>query len=467
MGKMLAHKTTTIQRPNILLIVTDQQNIDMISALKMNDGKYVSTPNLDKLVERGYTFTNTYCANPLSMPSRMALFTGSSPAQYGVRNNEVEKSCMNSVLRMVSARSMGHVFKREGYETYYGGKVHLPFSNWMHKESFQERYGFKYLCADERNELAKVGADFIQSYQSKVPFLLVLSFINPHDICFVMPSKTRPPFEKAYKREPEIKMAVDSLSRIADSMPVGFFETDASAPLPKNLQPTVNNIYDNGRLISDKTDSEWRRYIWMYHRMVEIVDAQIGKVLDALDKSPLKDNTIVIMTSDHGEMRGSHQMIGKNIQYEEAQRVPLIFAGRGIKKGMDDKSVICNGWDLLPTMCEMASIANVPNYEGISLYGLVTEGKPLLKRDYIYLESLQSYQIIKQGRYKYTVREASGLPCMFTDLKVDSLETMNLIEKPQYQDVITELKVILDEELEHRQIVLDENGWRNSKGRVK
>lgn len=446
------------QRPNILLVVTDLQNIDMISALRMGDGKYISTPNFDRLVNKGYTFTNTYCANPLSLPSRSALFTGTSPAQFGIRNNNVEKKYMDRVLKMVEERSMGHVFGRGGYDTYYAGKVHLPFSDIAHKETFEKRYGFEYLSTDEREGLSQVGADFIRNHQSEKPYLLVLSFINPHDICFVMPSKVIPSFEQAFERHPDIKVTVDSLNRVADAMPVGFFDTDASAPLPKNLQPTTNSIYGTTRIVANKTDSEWRRYVWMYHRMVEIVDAQIGQVLDALEASPQKDNTIVVMTSDHGEMGGSHQMIGKNIQYEEAQRVPLIFVGKGIKHKIDSKSMICNGWDLLPTLCKLAAIDDTPTYEGLSLDEVIKGGNLQQKRDYIYSESHQSFQILKNGRYKYTMRESAGLPCMFTDLKVDPFEVTNMIDDVKYHDLVIELKETLDKELKQRNIVLDENG---------
>ena len=176
----------TEKKPNILLIMTDQQNMDMINALRGLNSHFVSTPNLDRLVKSGYTFTNNYVAFPLSVPSRFAIFTGESPLRYGVRNNNPTPNLHDGIVPMLNQRAMGVIFKNAGYQTYYGGKVHLPFATGKGNalSGDAKGYGFDtFLTKDAREELGDLGAKFFAERKDDTPFLLVLSYINPHDIC--------------------------------------------------------------------------------------------------------------------------------------------------------------------------------------------------------------------------------------------------------------------------------------------
>ena len=139
-------------KPNIILIMTDQQSYNAISAhADMYGGSYFSTPNIDRLAKEGLSFTRTYCANPVSVPSRFALFTGMFGGQYGIRENQCAEADETEVRAMLAQNGMGAVFNRGGYETYYGGKVHLPFSAKEGKSKFAAPagYGFETYFTDD------------------------------------------------------------------------------------------------------------------------------------------------------------------------------------------------------------------------------------------------------------------------------------------------------------------------------
>ena len=166
-------------KPNIILIVTDQQSYNTISAHSdINKDSYFSTPNIDRLANSGISFTRTYCSNPVSVPSRFSLFTGSFGGKYGIRENQMTQAEESQVRPVLSERGMGNVFSRGGYETYYGGKVHLPFCGKEGNSKFTApvAYGFQnYYTNDEREELGIKTAEIIDSkgnQKSEKPFLL-------------------------------------------------------------------------------------------------------------------------------------------------------------------------------------------------------------------------------------------------------------------------------------------------------
>ena len=113
----------------------------------------------------------------------------------------------------------------------------------------------------------------------------------------------------------------------------------------------------------DYNERDWRNYRWIYCRLTERVDAQIGQLLDALKKNGLEKNTLVIFTSDHGDMDGSHRLASKNVFYENSVGVPFIMQYKGVIPAgvVDNKSLISNGLDVLPTLCDYAGVS-APNY---------------------------------------------------------------------------------------------------------
>ena len=167
-----SHGAEVVQQPNILLIITDQQFADAMSS-RIGD-KYLKTPAMDRLAARGTLFTRAYCANPLCVPSRTSMLTGRYPHETGTQTNKSPK------LDADEFPCLGNVFKQAGYDTGYVGKWHLPFSR---RDTTQHGFDFmqniKSNGADHASPAAAI--EFLRKPRTK-PFLLVASFVNPHNI---------------------------------------------------------------------------------------------------------------------------------------------------------------------------------------------------------------------------------------------------------------------------------------------
>ncbi len=436
-------------KPNIVYVMTDQQSYNMISGLsKYNtlNPNYSSTPNIDRLVRSGISFTNAYCANPLSVPSRFALFTGEYGGKYGVRGNlpKVDNAQLDELFKK---SAMGNIFIRNGYQTYYGGKVHLPFPKRNSKFDHPINYGFQeYISKDDADSLAITAADLIRNRTSKTPFLLVASFNNPHNICAEAGANEKRSVNIKEGR-PEISNDVMDMRRKADAFnQIDFFNNVAPA-LPVNFDRTIGFPTDFMKwTFHDWSEDYWRRYRWIYSQMTTEIDTSIGRILDAIDQSKFKDNTIIIFTADHGEMQGAHHASLKELPFDECQRIPFIIAGKGIVQNQVDNSLVCNGTDLIPTMCELAGIPIPSNLKGISLAKRATSNAPVIPRKYMYLEGTKFSQIIENQKYKYTHFDAGSSPEMLIDLSVDpgekkDVSTGNKAYKAKTAELRNELSI--------------------------
>lgn len=451
------------EKPNILLIITDQQSYNAVSALKdIYPGDYFNTPNIDRLVNDGLAFTNTYCTNPVSVPSRFALFTGKYGGQYGVRENKCSDAEESEVRPMLEQNGMGHVFARGGYDTYYGGKVHLPFSGDKGKNAFQAptSYGFEnYYTSDERDALGIEAGKLIDRLaheKQDKPALIIASFLNPHDICLESSTGLSPIVEDKGGRKQVITECVRSMRARAAAIDSVDFYANHVPDLPFNFDRTAGFPNYKKAPYKDFPEYYWKKYRWIYGQLVELVDSHIGHILDALDRNPkMKENTIVIFTSDHGEMQGAHQMVTKGVPYDECQRVPLIFAGKGVKNGRNG-STVCNGTDLLPTLCELAGI-EAPECDGISVANKVLgKDKKTDTERIIYTEG-DGFISISDGRYKYSLFDGANGAEMLVDLKKDNGELVNIIaDNPE---IATRLKNAIPEKLYRVQ-----NKYLNKKG---
>ena len=425
-------------KPNIILIMTDQQSYNAISAhADIYGGSYFSTPNIDRLAKEGLSFTRTYCANPVSVPSRFALFTGVFGGQYGIRENQCVDVDEFEVRTMLAQNGMGAVFNRGGYETYYGGKVHLPFSAKEGRSNFAAPagYGFEtYYTDDERDGLGIAAGKLIEEKAAQQqtggnkPFLLVASFLNPHDIC--LESSTNLSAEVIGKEEGKkslITQCVRQMRARAAAIDSVEFYRDHAPALPFNFAMTQGFPDMKRNPHKDFPDWYWRKYRWTYGQLVALVDSHIGHILDALDRHPeLKRNTIIVFTSDHGEMQGAHHTVTKNLPYDECQRVPFIFCGRGITPGERDNSLVCNGTDLLPTMCQLAGIPLPAKTDGVSLADRVLGRGKAPQRKALYIEGDGFLNVIS-GTNKYTLFDGKNSGEMYIDLKSDNGELKNII----------------------------------------
>lgn len=439
-------------KQNVLIIMTDQQSYNMMSC---TGNSAVHTPNMDYIAGKGYRFEKVYCSNPVSTPSRFSIFTGHRASEIGVRENTPFYD-KQKVVPIIEESAMGNLFRKAGYETLYSGKIHLYGTKDV------ANYGFELHGLDPYNGPAeyaeKTLAEKGSSKQDK-PFLMVLSFLNPHDICMKIGVDEK---DKSGDNEKDMEHSVEPsrLLEIQKSLSADQYQQQIP-PRAKNTAPIQGEV--RGMVsMNDRSrawnEDQWKLYGWMYYRLTESVDAQVGRVLEALRKSGLEDNTLVVFTSDHGELNGAHNLNTKNCMFEECQRVPLIIAGKGVKSNFVDKStLVCNGWDILPTVCDMAGVNYPSNLSGISLKPYLTGKGRTPDRKYIVTENYNGYQIT-DGRYKLSVYELPGNPETLTDLSVNPGETLNFAHNAKYASIEKELKAQLMADLSARGLTpLSEN----------
>ena len=194
---------------------------------------------------------------------------------------------------------------------------------------------------------------------------------------------------------------------------------------------------------------QWRYYIWSYYRMVEEVDAEIGRVLDALDDAGLAEDTLVIFTSDHGEGRGRHRMIVKNYLYDEAVKVPLIFALPGrVAENVQDREHLVSGADIMATVCDFAGVEPPKGLTGGNLRPIL-EGRAAEWREFamaeVKLTSATPGFMLRTADYKYILYQGDPVEQLF-DMKNDPGEMKNLAPDAKSADILAAHRALLREQ---------------------
>jgi arylsulfatase A-like enzyme len=362
--------------------------------------------------------------------------------------------------------TLGHLFKREGYRTPYYGKWHLShkddrqqaliaygFEDWTETDPLTGRVincgeinGGGPRCGEDNDPVyARQASEWLLGPESgKGPWFLTCSLVNPHDIC------QYPGNYPEFKKRPMVH----------DRPPPNW--NDDLKDKPKGharWQFYSDLIY--GR-VAKNSETAWRKYLDFYAYCLEDMDKNLGTVLDALDRSGLRDNTIVAFISDHGEMGGSHGLRYKGyFAYEEEMNVPLAFSWPGrIDKGATTDALAC-GMDLMPTLLSLAGIHN-PNYmAGVDLAPVIKDPKASV-RDHVifhadvdYLGPLDNIPLhircIRDHDWKYVYyfhpNKKNLVDYELYDLRDDPLEMKNLARDSGYVKKRNELHDrVMDEE---------------------
>lgn len=408
------------ERPNFLLLITDQQTHNAMSCAA---NPWLKTPAMDALAARGTRFGAAYCTYPVCSPSRGSIFTGRMPHETGVR--------VNGQAIAAGIPSLGEIFRDAGYETTYGGKWHLP-QNFDGMTGFTRIIGGSGMGEKMDQPLAGASAAWLRG-KPRQPFLHVASFMNPHDICEWIrrhPGSRHHPDPDRFPPAPA-NMAVDPLE-------------------PEAMQYHRRAGYD---LMSQGVGiaSSWRRddvrhYLHDYYRMVEAVDGCVGQVLGALRETGLERNTIVAFLSDHGEGAGGHLWAQKASFYEESARIPLIFAGPGVRAGHAEHTALASLADIVPTFCDYAGIPAPPNVRGISLKPVLSGGavqRTFVAGELRYADAAREGRMIRTSRHKYVVFNSGARPEQLFDLDADPGEVLNLAARPEGQAELDRHRAIL------------------------
>ena len=422
------NKVTAASRPNILVIMTDQQ---FAGAMSCAGNPYLKTPAMDKLAEDGVLFTNAYCGNPLCVPSRTVMMTGKMPHETHITTNA------GGETKNLKTPMLGRFFADAGYDCGYIGKWHLPV-----KEAQADIHGFTWFPkghAHGKFQDAKVHeavAEFLHQERDK-PFLMVASFYNPHDICQWARGEALPQSPIPEPPQPDE----------CPPLPDNFAVPENEPEVIRKVQSTFAEVYPS----VDWTEDKWRQYRWAYYRLIEKVDVHVGEVMKALQAAGVADNTLVVFTADHGDGAAAHHWNQKQVLYEEAARVPFIVSNQFLTKAgaVDSTHLVSSGLDLIPTLCDYAGIPVPEGLRGCSVRSLATGENPTQWRDELVCETEFSRnsnttgvtgRMLRTQQYKYIVYSEGTLREQLFDMENDRGEMQNLAVAPEKKSVLDDCR---------------------------
>jgi arylsulfatase A-like enzyme len=457
------------ERPNLLFIMTDQQRFDALSCM---GNTVLETPNIDRFANEGVLFQNAYSANPVCVPSRAVLLTGFSSVNTTVESNgDYLKEDVPDVP------TFDEILKKNGYAAEYYGKWHTPYlfagcydndvypignhhglphiitkyKEWLEKNGVKRKepgegqlfsgrnqrpytpvkldYSYKMANLSTEEKMNLKAGQYTQfgridlppriSYVAYTaeetmkaldrlkdgPFTLTCSFDPPHP-----PMVVQEPYYSMYPPE--------------------------TIPVPENIDdPMTDSPYKARATGKDewryKDEENIKHMRSIYYGMVKEIDVWVGEILDKLDELGLAENTLVIFTSDHGEMLGDHGLHSKSIFYEGGVHVPLLmrFPGR-IKPGTVVEEPV-SSMDVCPTILDYMD-KQIPKCDGISLRTFI-EGNPV-EHDVVSYSTggNNPNYMIRSGNLKLMMAQDEDADCVdgLFDLDADPLEMRNLIVMP-------------------------------------
>lgn len=434
-------------KPNVLFLICDDLNCDLSSY----GHPTVQTPNLSQLAQRGVQFNRAYCQYPLCGPSRASFMTGLYPDQSLVKRNAIyiREHVPNVQTLSQAFRGAGYFAARVGKIYHYNVPKHIGTSG--HDDPYSWNLTINPRGRDKQEEdkifslkpgafgatlswLAAEGADEEQTdgiaateaiellerfSNQEQPFFLAVGLYRPHTP-FVAPKK----YFDLYPLE-EIDVP---------TIPDGYLDT---LPLPARKSIT--------RRKEERTISAMhaKQAIQAYYASISFADAQLGRILAALEELGLKENTIVLFTSDHGYHMGEHGHWQKTTLFENATRVPLTMAGPGVKS-LPDSDALAEMVDFYPTLTELSGVEPPPTLSGVSQVG-VLQGKEASVRESALSEYSGGYSL-RTSRYRYTEwgeHAADGRELY--DHDTDPKELHNLAEMEEHQALVQRLSLQLAE----------------------
>ncbi len=422
------------RRPNIVYIMTDQQ---FGGAMSCTGNPYLQTPAMDRLAALGVRFEKAYCAFPLCVPSRVAMFSGRMPHEAGVYVN-----CKVSREAFPFA-TLGRAVADAGYDCHYIGKWHLTIPT-----SRKQVHGFAEIESPGGHghdaARAERAAAFLRR-EHENPFFLVVSFLNPHDCCQLARGEDLAKFEGPIGPVPP----EDEQPPLPDNFEIPEGEPDQLRVWQKENSERVYRSY-----FWDK--KRFREYLWGYYRLVEKVDAEIGKVVDALEESGRLEDTVVVFSSDHGDGHSRHRWNQKWSLYDESARVPFLVAWKGrTLAGRVDHHLVSSGLDLMPTICDYAGASVPKGCLGRSVRRLAEGRAQATWRKFVVSETsfgnwakvgtadYPKARMVRSDRYKYIAYDKGQRREQLIDMKADPGEMVNLAGKPEMADVLQQHRAYL------------------------
>jgi len=425
-----------VEKPNIVFILTDQWRA---SSLAYAGNSVVLTPNIDQLAKESVNFTNAVSVCPVCTPYRASLITGRYPTSTGMFLNDIylpsEEICM------------AEIFKSEGYNTAYIGKWHLDGHGRENNVDPARRQGFEYWkgleCSHDYNHMpyyenddpvkkyregyspfaeSKDARDYLEMHsKDKNPFLLFVSFATPH-----FPHQSAP---QEYK----------------DLYP--FSKLILNPNVPDSLKGMVLGELQG------------------YYAHCTATDHAIGELINKIKLLGLSENTIVVFTSDHGEMMGAHGSLPyrKQLAWDESTHVPFLIRLPGIEKNRGSNlNVPLTTPDILPSLLGLSGIKIPKSIEGSDLSAVVKTNDPNMDRAALFMNVCpfdvnypdKEYRAIRTKQYTYA-RTPDG-PFMLFNNKTDPYQLNNMVNKPEFAD----LQKDLDNQLNKQLVDINDAGFK-------
>jgi arylsulfatase A-like enzyme len=272
------------------------------------------------------------------------------------------------------------------------------------------------------------------------PFFAVTSFINPHDICFAHRARVNGKSRVIDLYNEAKALSESELPPLPENFPITEGEP---AFLADNLSTTA--VTPPGIMRRDYTERDWRIYRWVYRRLTERVDREISVMLEGLKKAGLEENTLIVFTSDHGDMDAAHRLASKNRFYEESVGVPLLMTYRGVIPAgkVDAEHLVSTGLDILPTLCDYAGIHAPAHLLGRSLRP-PAEGRAVSDwRTYVASE-IGTRRMIRSRRHKYCSYGDADTTEMLFDLEADPGEMKNLASEAGHRETLLRHRELLE-----------------------
>ncbi|HUV65046.1 MAG TPA: sulfatase-like hydrolase/transferase [Sedimentisphaerales bacterium] len=418
-----AAKAEPVKRPNILFLMSDQHRWDFMGC---TSHPLVRTPNMDRLAAEGALFDAAYCHWPVCVPSRMSMITGRYAHSHGTLGN--------TYALPQDQQTIGGYLKTLGYRTAAIGKMHFVDEDQQH--GFDDRVEKADYSKDKGTEirntkiLARSGQPWGISTQTEdetyehyiagktiewlekkgdKPFCVWCSFSAPHPP-FVAPEN----FYKLYEGKVKIP------------------------PQPPTPNPFLKKSTQEW---ADLTDEQAPVVMTAYMASITQMDRNIGRVLEALEKLGLADNTVVSYTSDHGDMQWQHGRFGKMTMFDGAARIPMIMRYKRRIAGGIVRHEIVEHVDMYPTFCDLLGVPTPAAVQGRSLMPLL-EGKTANWPNTAFIEMGNSV-VVRASRYKCRFEARKALELY--DLEKDPQEWDNLIGKPGSDKILAEMRQLLDD----------------------
>ncbi len=425
------------RKPNVLFIVVD----DLNHSLGCYGHSLVKSPNIDSLAERGIRFDSAYCQFTVCNPSRTSFLTGLRPDSTGIFNNTTPFRS-----KLPNAVTLPQLFRKHEYFTARVGKVFHSGGKMGDSKSWDITSDPKGTPLGKKGQgrnltggrvkwcrwLAAEGTDQDQSdgqvaeeavrlleQHRHDPFFIAVGFHKPHDP-FIAPKR----YFDLYPLE---------LLRLPKDPP------DRSTDLPQAIGSGWKEDFDRF------TDRERREFMRAYYAGISFTDTQVGKIIEAMERLELWSNTIVVFFSDHGYHLGERGWWNKNTVFELSARAPLIVITPQMKGKSNSCSRIVEFVDIYPTLADLCGLPAPANLEGTSFKPLLNDPNlPWKKMAFTQVQrgSIAGHSV-RTERWRYTEWDGVRQGVELYDHNTDPGEYYNLIHDPQYAQVVTKLKKLL------------------------